>query len=421
MIDFSRQQPLETSRDEIWQPWMLFWHGLFYVSLIIATGISFTQGASSWQKSLALLSLSVLLGIWYALCIVVSPRYWQRHALLTLGYLAIGWAIWFGLTDLEPLYLFVLLGLYPQTFVFLLLPWNLLGGCILLALSLWRQAAGRGAWDEGFFFTLGAGIVGMCLALFIHTLVRQSREQGQLIDELQAARQELALAERQAGIMQERQRLAREIHDTFTQGFTSILMQIEGVEASPPAEGSAVKRTLEQVGRIAHENLTEARRLLWALQPEAFERAALPEILLSLTACWSEESGVEASAMMTGTAAPLRPEIEVTLLRSAQEALANVRKHAQARSTRLTLTYMEDMVVLDVQDDGVGFDPSHISVSPLAQTSGGFGLKALRERIEALGGTLTLESAPGEGTTIAVALPAVGNTPLSVSEKGERL
>jgi signal transduction histidine kinase len=405
MTSFSQTQLAVTSQRELWQRWMLFWCGLFYVSLIIATGLSLTLEPFSWEKAAALLGLSLLLGIWYSICILLPASYWQHHVRLTLGYLAIGWLLWFGLVNLNPAYLFVLVGLYPQNFVLLVSPWSLIGGFSLLFLSLWYQVSRLGGWSEGAFFTLGTGITGMLMALFIDTLLRQSQERARLIEALEATRQELALVEREAGTMQERQRLAREIHDTFAQGFTSIVMQVEAIEVS---EG-AVKRTLEQVQRIARENLKEASRLLWALQPETFEQTSLPEVLTSLAQHWSEESGISAHALITGTSCPLRPEIEVTLLRAAQEALANVRKHAQASAAVMTLSYLDDVVLLDIQDDGKGFEPHCLPPSLPGQMTGGFGLKALRERVEQLGGTLTLESVSGEGTTVAIALPALSN------------
>jgi signal transduction histidine kinase len=245
------------------------------------------------------------------------------------------------------------------------------------------------------------------LGLFMDALVRQGRERARLIQELESTRQQLALAARQAGIMQERQRLAHNIHDTFTQGLSSIVMQIEAMEATPSTNDTQGRQRLSQVGRIAREHLAEARRLLWALQPEVAERASLSEMLRPLAQRWAEESGVRVDVTITGQATSLRPEIEVTLLRATQEALANIRKHAQAKSVVLTLSYMEDIVALDIQDDGIGFDPHCLPVPLLGETSGRFGLKALRERIEQLEGTFTLESTPGAGTTIAVALPAV--------------
>lgn len=406
MTSFSQEAQVGSLHQEVPQRWMLFWHGAFYVSLIVATGLAFTLGASTFQQSLVLCALSLVLGTWYVGCVFVSLDYWRSRVLFTWGYLLIGWIIWTGLITESPIYLFVLFGLYPQLFVFLRLPWSMVGACILLGISLWNQVTGQGNWSVG-VITLLSWPASIGLGLFIEALIRQSRERARLLHELEATRQELALTARQAGIMQERQRLARDIHDTFTQGLSSIVMQIEAMDVMLSADDTKGRQTLGRVRRIARENLAEARRLLWALQPEVSERASLPEMLPPLTERWTEESGVRVRVTITGQATSLRPEIEVTLLRATQEALANIRKHAQASSVVLTLSYMEDIVALDIQDDGIGFDPYCLPAPSSGETSGRFGLKALRERIEQLEGTFTLESTPGSGTIIAVALPAV--------------
>jgi signal transduction histidine kinase len=270
--------------------------------------------------------------------------------------------------------------------------------------------------DGSLFVTLAATICGILMTLFIEAIIRQSRERHRLLNELEVTRHELAVAERQAGVAEERQRLAREIHDTLVQGFTSIVMHLEAAEGALPSDKKTLQRHLDQARRTARENLVEARRVMWALQPKAFDHAELPEVLTHLTTNWSEENKVAASATITGAACSLRPEIEVTLLRAAQEALANAGKHAHASLVTVTLSYMEDEVVLDVQDDGCGFDTEQLPASPAGQAANGFGLKALRERVEQLSGTLSIESTSGEGTTIAVALPAVSNEPFSCSE-----
>lgn len=406
MASISREARPGSLYQELVQRWMLFWHGAFYVSLIVATGLAFTLGVSTFQQRLGLCALSLVLGTWYLGWILVSPEYWRNRVLLTWGYLLIGWIIWTGLITFNPVYLFVLFGLYPQLFVFLRFPSNIVGACILLGISLWSLVTGQGNWNVGVVLLL-IWPAGVGVGLFIEALVRQSRERAQLIHELQATRQELALAARQAGIMQERQRLACDIHDTFTQGLSSIVMQIEAMEATLPPDDTKGRQRLSRVGRIARENLAEARSLLWALQPEASPRASLPEMLRPLALRWAEESEVSMRVTITGQATSLRPEIEVTLLRATQEALANIRKHGQANSVVLTLSYMEEIVALDIADDGIGFDPHGLPAPLLGETSGGFGLKALRERIEQLEGTFTLESTPGSGTTIAVALPSV--------------
>ena len=209
----------------------------------------------------------------------------------------------------------------------------------------------------------------------------------------------------QAGVSSERQRLAQEIHDTLAQAFTSIVMKLEAAEESLDSNPSSVQRFLEGARSIARESLAEARRLMWALRPESLERSSLSEALASLAERWSEECGVGASTTVTGTPHPLTPDIEVTLMRVAQEALTNCRKYAQARQVTLTLSYMNNLVALNVQDDGVGFDPDQLHPDSSDQSTGGFGVMGMRERVEQLRGTLLVESAFGEGTTLMVAIP----------------
>ena len=203
----------------------------------------------------------------------------------------------------------------------------------------------------------------------------------------------------------ERKRLAHEIHDTLIQGFASIVMNLEAAEGSLGRDSVSVQRHVDEARRTARENLAEARRIVWALQPGALEQAPLPEALARLAEKWSEVSGATASVTLTGTIRPLPPETEVTLLRAAQEALTNVRKHARARRSVLTLSYMDDRVALDVRDDGVGFDPDGTSPVWSEGATTGFGLKAMRERVGRAGGALLVESEPGRGTTLVVELP----------------
>jgi signal transduction histidine kinase len=209
----------------------------------------------------------------------------------------------------------------------------------------------------------------------------------------------------QAGVSSERQRLARDIHDTLAQAFTSIVMKLEAAEARMPSDLNAVQQYLDQARSIARESLTEARRYMWALRPEALERSSLPEALRRLAERWSQESGAVASVTVTGTPHSLTPEIKVTLLRVAQEALTNCRKHARARQVVMTVSYMNNLVTLNVQDDGVGFDPAHLRPYSSEQNASGFGLVGMQERVEQLRGTVMVESAPGEGCTLMAAVP----------------
>ena len=146
-----------------------------------------------------------------------------------------------------------------------------------------------------------------------------------------------------------------------------------------------------------------------AVRPEALENTKLPEALAEIAARWSTVNGVAATVTTTGTAQALHPEVEVTLLRVAQEALANVAKHAGASRAWITLSYMDDVVTLDVRDDGAGF---RVPASP----GGGFGLTTMRQRVQRLAGHLEIESEPGGGTAISARVPAIlRETPPSVS------
>ena len=217
--------------------------------------------------------------------------------------------------------------------------------------------------------------------------------------------EEASRAGRQAGVLRERQRMAHEIHDTLAQGFTSIVMNLEVVEEMEPPASETARRHLQGARQEARESLAEARRLVWALRPESLDRRSLAEALESLSEDWARETGIGVRANITGTPHGLPPETEVALLRVAQEALGNVRKHSGARRAGLTLSYMDDLVVLDVLDDGAGFDPAASRVAVGAGDSGGFGLRSMRERVETLGGRFSIESSPGNGTSLTVEMP----------------
>jgi signal transduction histidine kinase len=205
---------------------------------------------------------------------------------------------------------------------------------------------------------------------------------------------------REAGILEERQRMAREIHDTLAQGLTGIVTQLEAAQRT--GDEAEHNRRIGNAKELARASLTEARRSVQALKPQALEGARLPDALAEEAARWSATSGVAADVTTTGQARPLHPEVEVTLLRVAQEALANVAKHASASRAAVTLSYMEDVVTLDVLDNGKGFS------EPAERSDGsGFGLTAMRQRVQRLAGQLEIESETGAGTAVSASVPAI--------------
>lgn len=213
-----------------------------------------------------------------------------------------------------------------------------------------------------------------------------------------ALQEQLVEQARAAGVLDERARMAREIHDTLAQGLTGIVTQLQAAEhaADDPA---AWRRHHAAATALARESLTEARRSVNELRPEPLETGRLADAVTDVAATWSARHGIPAQITVTGAPRTMRPEAEVALLRTAQEALANVAKHADTASrVGLTLSYMDHQVALDVRDDGPGFDPT--------ARGDGFGLVAMRQRVEALSGTLQIESEVGGGTGISACLPA---------------
>ena len=228
------------------------------------------------------------------------------------------------------------------------------------------------------------GLIGAFVMMGVRT-EEQNQARKQMIAELADANQRLEemVAEntglqaqlltqaREAGAGEERQRMAREIHDTLAQGLTGIITQLEAAQQTGREEER--QRRIGHATRLARDSLAEARRSVQALRPQALEDSKLPEALAGEVARWTATSGVPADVAATGEPRVLHPEVEVTLLRVAQEALANVAKHAGASHTWVTLSYMEDVVTLDVRDDGAGFAPqghapSH-AVSPARAAS----------------------------------------------------
>ncbi|MEV4148301.1 sensor histidine kinase [Amycolatopsis sp. NPDC049691] len=206
---------------------------------------------------------------------------------------------------------------------------------------------------------------------------------------------QLVARAREAGVLDERQRLAREIHDTLAQGLTGIVTQLRA------ADGPDRDRRLALVRELARDSLGEARRAVQALRPEPLDAAQLPEALSELAGRVAETSGVAVRVETTGETRPLLPELEVTLYRVAQEALANAEKHARASRIGVTLSYSDEVVLLDVVDDGVGFRPGDRGDGT------GFGLEVMRRRVQRVAGTLSVESTPGEGTAVSVQVPSL--------------
>ncbi|SDY48893.1 Signal transduction histidine kinase [Micromonospora pattaloongensis] len=392
-----------------------------YVGLLVGTLLAASTPAPRGLPLPATLAAAVLAGCWVAWFITVHPRWLARRALMAVYYiglltcaavLVVG-SPWYGF--------FAWIGFLHA---FLVLPgrWRFAGVAATGVLVATAQSGGVPSspahwlfWSVLVLFNAGAAGV---VSWFSAITERQNANRKLLVTELAEANRKLAdtarenaglhaqllTQAREAGVLDERQRMAREIHDTLAQGLTGIITQLEAAEQTRDRSADW-RRHVNNALALARESLTEARRSVRAVRPESLETARLPDALSELGARWSALHGVRADVHTTGAPRPLHPEIEVTLLRAAQEALANVARHAGASRVGLTLSYMADVVTLDVRDDGVGFD---VADQPAPrQPDGGYGLTAMRQRVTRVGGELTVESEPGGGTAVSASVPAL--------------
>ncbi|MGW1912414.1 sensor histidine kinase [Streptomyces sp. NPDC002076] len=238
----------------------------------------------------------------------------------------------------------------------------------------------------------------------IAELERTNTALQQALDENAALHAQLLVQAREAGVADERRRLAAEIHDTIAQGLTGIIAQLQVVANAPDLD--TARTHLERASALARHSLGEARRSVHNLAPVALAAHGLPEALKKTVAEWGERNGVRAEFTVTGTTEQLHDEISATLLRIAQEALSNAARHARPTRVGVTLSFMGDEVTLDIRDDGTGFDPAAV---PERTRSGGFGLDGMRARAERIAGSLTVESEPGNGTAVSARVPLVGD------------
>ncbi|MFJ7961967.1 sensor histidine kinase [Streptomyces sp. NPDC096324] len=372
----------------------------------------------------------------------VSPAVHRSRRAAALWVAALG-ASWLALVALSPDGLWAAFPLYFLQLHLLPVRWSLPAVVLTAGAAVASFVAHGAPLTPGAFIgpLLGAGVA-VATVLGYEALYRESERRRELIEELITTRAELAEAERAAGTLAERERLAREIHDTLAQGLSSIQLLMRAAQRLLPADSPAAPH-VEQARATAQDNLAEARRFVRALTPPDLERGSLAAALERLCRSAAVDTP-KVRFSVSGTPAGLPTPYEVALLRIAQSALGNSLRHAHADRVEITLSCMDTSVALDVVDDGTGFTPGgvrpdrdrpdrdrpdrdhpdgdtadggaadggaadgHTADADVVggdTTDGGFGLPAMRSRARSLGGTFTVESAPGQGTAVAVTLP----------------
>ncbi len=304
------------------------------------------------------------------------------------------------------------LAFHAESAVYLVFP---LFFVILFIVSDWRgallvvPATGVAIWAIDVHNVLTPGsvlgpILGASVAIVVSfgffLLQRETNARAEAIDQLIAARADIAEISRRAGEQDERARVAADIHDTVAQGLSSIQLLLHSAEKEL-AQSSEVPATAAAHIRLAREtaaeNLQETRRIIDALQPATLDGSSLVQALEHV--CEASPAASITRFVVDGTPTNLAPNVEAALIRVTQSALSNVVKHASATACGVTLTYSPDLVSVDIVDNGRGFDPSKI------QDNWGVGISGTQRRLANLGGTLTIESQPGEGCGVTVQIP----------------
>ncbi|MEU5425251.1 sensor histidine kinase [Streptomyces olivoreticuli] len=381
--------------------WFGLWDGFFAVSYFVSATLLFISGA----HALAIGALTLMVP-WYAgfgRPLMVSGTSGPRN-LVFVGVLLLLFAVTtaFSLSGA-----FAMFAVVPMLIMSVSMPRAI---AMVVAANLWCVAV---VWFRG--ESLGLSVLQVLpiallsialstlLGLWIQRVLRQSEERGSLIEDLQRSRERVARLSHEAGIAAERERLAREIHDTIAQGLTSIISLVQTVEAELDDSPALARTHLSLAGRVAKESLAEARDFVTALTPPALRGSSLVQAVRRQTDGLVAEAGLDARCTVQGTERPLPMAVSVVLLRSVQEAIANVRKHAtRARTVEVLVAYEEETVRVVVRDDGQGFTPD--------DSQEGYGLRGMQARAAEINGSATVSSLPGQGTTIEVTAPlgAVG-------------
>ena len=246
---------------------------------------------------------------------------------------------------------------------------------------------------EGLYAILFYSVTFVVCGFFGYTIqqVERARDRNQqLVDELQAAQQRL----KELAVIEERNRLARELHDSVKQQVFAVSMQL-GAARALLDEGNKAYGPVTEAERLARQAGAELTTLIRELRPAGLESSTLAEALQEHVTAWSRQNGIAAELKAEG-ASPIPLANEETLFRVAQEALANVARHSQARHVTVELSNKDDEILLMVDDDGVGFD--------LGLVEKGVGLDSMRERLEAIGGQLSITSANSSGTRVTAVI-----------------
>ncbi|MBB4689948.1 sensor histidine kinase [Paractinoplanes abujensis] len=407
-----------TKLDRRWEL-ALRWHPYYLLAtsvLLASSQLDLTPGTDQRLITVAVIVAAVVLQLWWDR----ARRFRTGPDTASATYFALRWLISAVLTALNPFFAFyVATGYIDNTVLLRGRRWQAAGTFAHSLPMAAAQAGGlpfsdTGQWIIFFGLLLANNVLLTMIAHFVQNEEERSEARAATIAELERANTaleaaieenaslhaQLLLQAREAGVLEERRRLAAEIHDTIAQGLTGIITQLQAVIGT--SDPVAAREHHDRAAELARHSLGEARRSVHNLAPLSLAHDTLPQALRSTVVQWAERHHTRAEFTLTGTVLDLPDETAAAILRITQEALANAAKHAGASRVGVTLSYMNDEVTLDIRDDGSGFDPQRL---PRRDWTGGFGLEGMRTRAEQNSGSLTVESEPGYGTAVSARLP----------------
>jgi signal transduction histidine kinase len=387
-----------------------------YILLGVGAVLALLTPGQTARERLGTAALVAVAALWVLGMYTLRSAAWRRSAVPMVVYTAVQLALAGVLMARQPIFfVFAVVG-FIQAYELLPPVWGFLSVAVTSALV---NIVPGGVPDNLGWAVFVLTII--CLqTLFIgwfgylgSRFQEQTEQRRRAVAELESALAEnaglhaqLVAQAREAGVHDERQRMAREIHDTLAQGLTGIITQLQAAN-QVREQPEAWQRHMDQVEVLARDSLAAARRSVAALGPPELEDSRLPDALADLAARWSTTSRTPAQVRTVGDPLPILPELEITLFRVAQEALANVAKHAKADLVVVTLSYLEDLVMLDVRDNGLGFELDAVAARGAPADGSGFGLRGIRQRLDRVQGTLEIESVPGDGTVVNASVPAL--------------
>jgi signal transduction histidine kinase len=395
-------------RPGLFERWLLVWHVVYIGGLLTGLAVALwrTHGAWGWREAALVVVVAALIAA-YARVLIFEKR-WPHPTWFLALYFAfalglLGLAAW-----LNSAFVYVIGMLFGQMFA-IMPPVLAVPGVVAVLAAIILSANGWRLPDDmtltGALFIAAQVALMMLLYLYIYHVFRTSRERAGLVNELRAANEQLARAQaeqQELVVLRERERMARDLHDGLGHSLVALSVQLEAVQRLYPVDPARASAQIDDMKRLTRDSMAELRRALDALRAPSLGDESLREALERLCATLTTRAGLRTTCRIDEHL-DLPPAVAEVVWRVAQEATANVERHAAAAIAHLTLEAQPHAVVLTVSDDGRGLPPD-------AETRPGhYGLRGMRERVEGLGGELSLSS-NGNGTTVCATLPVVSGS-----------